>query len=544
MPASPVQPAEPVHSASSALTRRSLLAGAAAGSATAALAATAPPASARVRHRRARRRVVIIGSGFGGAVAALRLTRAGVPVTLLEQGRRWRTGPDADTFPTVSTLDERALFYGSAPELFGRPVSLAPYAGLFNATVSPTMTIMQGCGYGGGSLTYQGMTLKPARNVWESEQLGVIDYDEIGRFYRRVARKLRIATAPDELVESPTYEAPRAFKRRAEAAGFDVERIPMPIDWDFALAELRGEMAPAYTTGDVGFGVNNGGKHSLDVTYLREAERTGLLEVKLLTRVTDVERTARGEWRVRAVRTDVRGTPKRTVELTTPTLVMGAGSAGTTRMLVRAGALGAIPDLPDEVGENWGSNADRIYAWTSLGENFGPVQGGPVVFGSKEWADASLANTVIQASIPPVTLAGQNVPLNTTILVGYGVSESRGRFVYNGLTDDAVLQWSPTGDRTIQRERIGPRVRAVAGNDSVLSDTNAVVPSTWHPLGGVSMGGACDLEGRVRGQRGLYVLDGALLPGTAAACNPSMTIAAVAERAMSRIVRRDVGTII
>ena len=83
-----------------------------------------------------------------------------------------------------------------------------------------------------------------------------------------------------------------------------------------------------------------------------------------------------------------------------------------------------------------------------------------------------------------------------------------------------------------------------ATNDSVLSDTNAVVPSTWHPLGGVSMGGACDLEGRVRGQRGLYVLDGALLPGTAAACNPSMTIAAVAERAMSRIVRRDVGTII
>jgi cholesterol oxidase len=48
----------------------------------------------------------------------------------------------------------------------------------------------------------------------------------------------------------------------------------------------------------------------------------------------------------------------------------------------------------------------------------------------------------------------------------------------------------------------------------------------------------------VEGQRGLYVLDGALLPGSAAACNPSMTIAAVAERALSRIVRDDVGTII
>lgn len=60
-------------------------------------------------------------------------------------------------------------------------------------------------------------------------------------------------------------------------------------------------------------------------------------------------------------------------------------------------------------------------------------------------------------------------------------------------------------------------------------------------MGGANLGRVCDLAGRVRGQRGLYVLDGALLPGSAAACNPSMTIAALAERALSRIVRRDAG---
>ena len=54
------------------------------------------------------------------------------------------------------------------------------------------------------------------------------------------------------------------------------------------------------------------------------------------------------------------------------------------------------------------------------------------------------------------------------------------------------------------------------------------------------MGTVCDLEGRVHGQRGLYVLDGALIPGTTAACNPSMTIAAIAERAMDHIVADDV----
>lgn len=57
------------------------------------------------------------------------------------------------------------------------------------------------------------------------------------------------------------------------------------------------------------------------------------------------------------------------------------------------------------------------------------------------------------------------------------------------------------------------------------------------------MNSVCDLDGRVLGQRGLYVLDGALLPGNSAACNPSMTIAAVAERALENIVKDDVGTL-
>ena len=83
----------------------------------------------------------------------------------------------------------------------------------------------------------------------------------------------------------------------------------------------------------------------------------------------------------------------------------------------------------------------------------------------------------------------------------------------------------------------------IAGPGSVLVDTNAIVNSTWHSLGGASMGTVCDLDGRVHGQRGLYVLDGALIPGTTAACNPSMTIAAVAERAMDNLVANDVGTV-
>jgi cholesterol oxidase len=96
----------------------------------------------------------------------------------------------------------------------------------------------------------------------------------------------------------------------------------------------------------------------------------------------------------------------------------------------------------------------------------------------------------------------------------------------------------------VQNAHIAPTAHKIAGPASVLIDTNEVLNSTWHPLGGACMGTVCDLDGRVHGQRGLYVLDGALLPGNAAACNPSMTIAAVAERALDNIVARDVGSII
>lgn len=516
------------------------------GSALAAGMLAVAPKAAAAPVTRINRRVVVIGSGFGGSVSALRLTRAGVPVTLLEQGRAWPTGPNATTFPTLRTLDQRVLFYDSAPLLFNQPV-LGPlsYAGLWRAVTAPTMTVISGCGYGGGSLTYQGMTLEPARNVFEEEFPGALDYDEMhNEHYPAVRSMLGAQVAPDALLNSPNYNASRVFKRRAEALGYPVSKIPMPIDWTYALRELNGEMTPSYTNGDCALGVNNGGKNSLDVTYLRQAEQTGNLEVRLLHRATEICRTPSGQWQVVVARTDVTGCLQETVVITTPTLILGCGTMGTANLLVRAAATGHIPDLPDGLGTNWGSNADRIYAWSPLTEQLGTPQGGPVVYGNLDWDDASKANTVIQASVPPVLLAGPGAPLNTTIMVGYGVSKARGQFVYNALLDKAVLSWPYDGDHAIQQAKIGPKIQAIAGPLSVLVDTNLAFPWTWHPMGGASMGSVCDYEGRVHGQRGLYVLDGALLPGTSAACNPSMTIAAVAERAMKRIVAQDVGTII
>ncbi len=162
---------------------------------------------------------------------------------------------------------------------------------------------------------------------------------------------------------------------------------------------------------------------------------------------------------------------------------------------MRAAAKDQIPDMPDGLGTNWGTNGDRIYVWTDFADDFGAPQGGPVVYGSKEWDDPATANTVIQASLPPLP-----ANLRSTMLVGYGVSAGRGHFVYDAKKDDAVLRWTRGGDGPLYA-RLQERATKIAGSASVLLDTNAVVPSTWHPLGGASMGIVCDLAGRVRGHR-------------------------------------------
>ncbi|UUZ59621.1 hypothetical protein [Nocardioides sp. B-3] len=136
------------------------------------------------------------------------------------------------------------------------------------------------------------MTLQPSRELFESCLPEALDYDLMDRVhYRRVARMLQLETAPDTLINTPNYPAARTFRSRAELAGFSVEKIPMPIDWSYAEAELRGEMKPSYTNGDAAMGVNNGGKHSVDVTYLRAAEATGRVRVRTHHDVTSIERT-------------------------------------------------------------------------------------------------------------------------------------------------------------------------------------------------------------------------------------------------------------
>lgn len=105
---------------------------------------------------------------------------------------------------------------------------------LLETVVGENMTSICAAGAGGGSLVYQ----EPGESVFNTHFPERLDYAILDRVhYPRVAKMLQLAVAPDELVNSPNCETDRVFARNATCSGLPVSKIPMPIDWSYALAE-------------------------------------------------------------------------------------------------------------------------------------------------------------------------------------------------------------------------------------------------------------------------------------------------------------------
>lgn len=484
-------------------------------------------------------RAVVVGTGFGGGVTALRLAQAGVSTLVLERGRRWPTGPNATTFCRFSNMDNRSAWLTDHAVVGGVDKTWTPYTGVLEAVTGDGMTAMCGAAVGGGSLMYHGMTLQPTTaNFATSIPLAADFYDELNRTaYPTVARMLGVSTIPDDLLASAPYASSRLFQEVAPKAGLTPFKVPLPIDWSYARGELTGRYEPTYTTSDIAFGVNNGGKHSIDVTYLARAESTGLVEVAPLHVVRDLALDARKRWVLSVDRIDTAGTVLERKRIIADAVFLNAGSPGTTRLLVKSRAKGLVPDLPDAIGTRWGNNGDRIWAWINPDGDAGTQQGGPACVGGTD-PGSPIPLTVVHAG-SPVQIPG----VKALTVVGFGIVDGAGTWAYDADADDAKLTWPADADAELQ-QLIAARMRAVSAvGGGVMLDTNAAAKSTWHPLGGVPMGDAVDLYGRVLGHQGLYVLDGARIPGSTGACNPSMTIAALAEHSMTTITRKDVGRV-
>lgn len=463
---------------------------------------------------------IIIGSGFAGSVAALRLAEAGIRSTVLERGRKW-TVEGSDTFPTTAALDKRANW--TIPPAGTRPKGTA-YAGLLETISGPNVSAVCGACVGGGSLVYGGVLIQPPKDTFESV-FPYLSYDAMDNiYYPRVIAQIGASPIPDDVLSSPNYSAQRTFIRDAEAAGYTALKPAASFDWDVIRREIAGEIPAAASVGEYPFGCNSGAKQSTDKNYLKLAVASGLAEVRSLTEVEMItERSPRGYTvTCRSITADGELLERYTLEA--DYLFMAAGSMNTTKLLLKSQQSGELNGANQQIGQQWGTNGDQLLA--QLHPNIGATpQGGPACIAAEDRSNAR----------HPVTFMHSPLALGTLQLqLAMSVPDESGRLSYDAIDDTVQINWNTDTATPSAMARQTSFNRLLAKNGG--TEVPFIEGQIWHPLGGAVMEAACDEIGQLYGYRDLFVIDGSLLPGSAATVNPALTVAANAERVMEALI--------
>lgn len=536
------------------LSRRRLLGTAALGAAALAGATTirlAPRASAAAgTHSGSFVPAVVIGTGYGGAVSALRLAEAGVETLMLEMGQLWdRPGPDGRVFCGMLNPDRRSSWFRSrtqAPlasflwlDVVNR--NIERYAGVLDRVNYDQMSVYVGRGVGGGSLVNGGMAVVPRRSYFE-EVLPRVDSAEMyGRYFPRANAMLGVNhIAGDWFEETEWYRYARVSREQAARAGAGTVFVPNVYDFGYMRREAAGEVPRSALACEVIYG-NNHGKLSLDKTYLAAALGTGRVTIETLHQVRAIGRRRDGSYLLTVERTDPFGRRLGRKEISCRHLFLGAGSLGSTELLLRARETGALPGLGPEIGAGWGPNGNVMTARANhIWDPTGARQSSIPVLGIDDWDNPSAP---VFAEIAPVP-AG--IETWVSLYLAITKNPERGTFVYDKATDRAELRWT--------RDQNRPAVDAAKSLFGRINKANLTLyrydlfgsrPKAfaddfcYHPLGGCVLGKATDDYGRVRGHRNLYVNDGALIPGSIGV-NPFVTITALAERNIERVIAQDI----
>lgn len=513
--------------------------------------------------------VIVVGSGYGGGVAASRLARAGKRVAVLERGREFLTGEFPGRFPDLR----------NELQVRGRRVAMGRDTALYDVRLGEDMHVLVGCGLGGGSLINAGVALEPDPRVFADEIWpGQITQDGLlAEGYRRARRWLSPASDP-RAAEHTKFKALAAAGR---TLGAQPVAPPVVVNFEEAV-NAAGIAQPACTRcGDCCGGCNVGAKNTVALTYLPDAVLHG---AHLFTEaaVRTVSRRPDGSWQIRIAGHDGAADITMSADL----VVLAAGTLGSTEILLRSRAEGL--SLSPRLGERFSANGDIIAfgygaklpvnaigvghpARVELEACVGACVSGQIEL--RDAADLSRELTVQEGVLPsalapvlPVMfmpngrLLGAVQSLITGVYKGpfsklqtfFAVSHdtSAGRLVLDG--ERATISWPGAKDEPVY-QRLDSVLSSLVGEvggryvKNPLSGTlMGHQPATAHPLGGCVMGrergeGVINHKGQVFDGRpdagssdvhaGLYVMDGSVIPRSLGV-NPLLTITALAERTM------------
>lgn len=429
------------------------------------------------------RSAVVIGSGFAGSVAALRLGQAGIPTIVLERGND--TGKLED-FP------------------------------------SENVNAVCGSCLGGGSLVYGGVLIQPQRQSFETV-FPYINYDDMdGLYYPRVIREIGASPIPDDVLSTQTYQAHRTFLDDAAAVGYTQLKPYTSFDWNVIRREIAGEIPAEVSIGNYAIDNINGAKLSTDKNYLKQALATSAVEVRTLTEVEIISERNPGGYAVLCRRVTPEGEVIDRYELEVDYVFMAAGSMNTSKLLLKSQQKGELRGANDRIGHGWGTNGDQLLAQNHPLVGPGP-QGGPACVAALDQTNPRYPVTFMHSPVTGVQLQ-----------MAMSVPDETGRLNYDAMSDTLLIDWNLDSGTPSEQARVSSFGRLLDHNGGEA--TSFIEGSIWHPLGGVPMNDACDDLGRLYGYENLFVVDGSLLPGTAAGVNPALTIAANAERIMEAIL--------
>ena len=513
--------------------------------------------------------VIVIGSGFGGSVAALRLAEKGYSVTVLEAGRRFAD----DEFARTSWRLNRYLW---APRL--------RLFGIQRIHLLKDAVILAGAGVGGGSLVYANTLYRPPSAFFEDVQWAhLTDWAaELDPFYDQASRMLGVVTNP---THTPSD---RVLKAVAERMGVGETFHPTPIGVYFARPGVEdddpyfGGAGPRRTgcteCGACMTGCRVGAKNTLVKNYLHLAERAGV-EVLPLTTVTGLRRAGdgTGDWEVTTERTG-RWFAKHRRTLRAGQVVVAAGTWGTQNLLHRMKASGAIAELSDTLGERTRTNSEAIVgsgrtrrdpdtdysSGTAITSSFHPdadTHIEPVRYGRGSNAMGLLQTLATDgdSEVPrwrqfltkvhrePGSLALLNLrrwsERTVILLVMQSLDNSLTTFLRKNRFGRTVLssrrghgQPNPTFIRTGYQanQLVAEEIGGLAGStwNEMLE-----IPLTAHFIGGCAIAadggsGVVDAYHRVHDCPGLHIVDGSTVSANLGV-NPSLTITAQAERAFA-----------